>query len=199
MSSDHQHGPLTGVGRRELLAITGIVALYAKPASACVILEGAEALEEIVKTFLYALNERQFERLAPLLSDDFRFFPDLNESPVDGNAYIAGLQGEPTPKRDGIKSRTIDVSDFQLVQFEFVEFEDIPPERQTSCGNDFNWQKRIAIYDVTVLPVDPPVITLQSLSSPKPSHAPTAKPETPLDRTRIKSIRHITLPLLDNR
>lgn len=199
MSSDREHGPSSGVGRRELLAIAGIAALSARPASACVILEDAEALEEVVKAFLHALNARQFERLTALLSDDFRFYPDLNESPLGTSDYIAILQGEPKPKRDGIKSRTIDVSAFQLVQSEFVDFEDIPPERQTSCGNFFNWDKRIAIYDVTLLPVEPLVITPQSLSSPKSSRAPTARPTTPFDRTKIKSIRHIPLPFLDDR
>lgn len=199
MPRNRQRDPLNGVGRRELLAIAGVAALYSKPASACVALEGAEALEEIVKTFLYALNHREFDGLVPLLSDNFRFYPGLNESPLERSSYIAALQGDRKPKRDGIKFRTIDVSDFQLVQIEFVDFEDIPPERQTSCGNDFNWQKRIAIYDVTVLPVELPIITPQSSLSPKPSHAPTARPKTPLDRTKIKSIRHILLPFLDDR
>lgn len=199
MSSDPQHGPLGGVGRRELLAIAGIAALYSKPASACAVLEGAEALEKIVKTFLHALNDRAFDRLLPLLSDDFRFYPDLNESPLDRSDSIAALQGDPKPKRHGIKFRAMDVSDFQLVQLEIVDFEDIPPERQTSCGNDFNWQKRIAIYDVTVLPVEHPVITLPSLSAPKPSHARPQPPKAAFDRTRIKSIRHIRLPLFDDR
>jgi hypothetical protein len=197
MSSDRQHGPSSGMGRRELLAIAGIAALYAKPAEACVFFPEPEGLKEIVQAYLDALNDRQFERLAPLLSDGFRFYPRLTEPAwdtewsLDTSAYIASLQDGLISKRGGIRSRIVDVSLDTLIQIEFVEFED-RPTIETSCGKGFNWQKRLAIYKMRVRQPPPPVISLTPAPRPVQKTEPQ-KPLPPFAGTEITSIWHLYL------
>ena len=75
------------------------------------------------------------------------FYPEIDAERMDKNEFLKFLKESPKPNRDGIKSGLIDDSGWQIVQQEFVRFEDMsdPP---TTCGNLFNYSSRIAVYDI---------------------------------------------------
>lgn len=128
-------------------ALLAAVALPSSRADACSIVGQVEGLEEIVSTMAALIVQRDAKRIEPLLADSFRFRAGIDDTPLDKKKFLSWVRAQPAANREGIRIDQIDTTDSQIVQREYIRFEDVS-NPQTPCGNLFNYSARIAVYDV---------------------------------------------------
>lgn len=180
--------------RSAMSLILAGLASGASRADACSMSGPVTQRDEIVGAFVALSTGRDADRIGALLTDDFTFHPNLDDKPLNRDGFLAWLRASRSPNKEGIRAELIDAGVTQVVQREYVRFED-SPSPPTSCGNLGNYSLRIAVYDLigygdtTFLPCPP---SLAGSSSNKP--CPPDPTSGPFHGTQIARLHHISLP-----
>jgi hypothetical protein len=181
----------TGIGRRELFGIAAAGGVLAsRPSNACSIIF-APLLTETVAGFVARVSARDFEGARRLLSDTFTFKPSLGANPMGADEFIERLRKRPKDDARGIQVQLIDESPSQIVQREFIGFQEPPPEWLGDCGHISDTY--IAVYNVETSIPSPKI----SLAPPQVKNSPPPESARPPDLARasaILSIRYIPMP-----
>lgn len=104
---------------------------------------------------------------------------------MDADHYIEWLRDRPKLHSDGIEVQSINQSARQIVQKEYVRFEDSPPEKINTCTGLYRFATYIAVYDVDGRGINPVLVF--------PSGKKRSEPDIEL-YSAIVSLRYIPLP-----
>ena len=187
------------LARRELGLAAIFGAFAAGEVMACTV-NSPSGVEDIVSSFFEAVCSAEIDEAADMLSDNFKFYRDLDKTHVGKADYVEMIRQFPKIDKKESSAQDVVVGDnehlgSQIIRREFIRYMDTPERMSGTCGYAFNRDVRLAVYDVNGGPslVVPP--------QPRPTHDSTEQIRRPLNKfhgAKTAALRYISIPVTLN-